>query len=258
MDLEDCKASEMIRSADQGPTEGLSLRHIPWVVTRPAALFERVEDTGAYGPALIVLLGLVVLIGYAQVQTGLIDRVADRQTEARLAELEKAQYGLVDKLELKDAMDNVRKSGEFMKVFQRIAAIVITPAGLVASFLVISSVLYAAVALTGRKPEWHTLMSICVYAGFIELLACALRLLMMIAYRTTQVDTSLRMMSEPGKPSPWAAIDPFRIWFWVLVVMGVTVTRQLSRRAALMTCSMMFLIATAAIAGLEYLPVLMR
>lgn len=248
----------MIGTSDQSQIGGLSLRQVPWVVTRPTALFQKVEDTGAYGPALVVLLALVVLIGYAQVQTGLIDRVVDRETEARLADLEKAQYGLVDRLELKDAMDNIRKTGQFMKLIQRLGAVVIMPAGMLVSFLVISSILYAAVALSGRKPEWHTLMSICVYAGFIDLLACALRLVMMLAYRTTQVDTSLRMISEPGKPSPWTGIDPFRIWFWVLVVLGVTITRQLSRRAAIVTCSIMIVVATAAITGLEYLPVLMR
>ena len=235
-------------------TDGMTLRYVPWVITKPAALFARVEDTGAYGPALVVLLLFVVLIGYAQVQTGLIDRVVDQQTEAKLAELEKAQYGLVDKLDLKDQMDGIRKSGQFMKMIERLGAVVISPLWMLTTFLVISAVLYAAVALTGRKPEWHTLMSICVYAGFVDLLAYVLRLGMMLAYKTTQVDTSLRMLTEPGKPSPWAGLDPFRIWFWVLVVIGLTTTRQLSRRAALVTCSMMLILATAAQIGLEYLP----
>ena len=43
------------------------------------------EDTGAYGWTLVTLLGLVTLAGYAEVQTGLIDRTADQQTEVRLA-----------------------------------------------------------------------------------------------------------------------------------------------------------------------------
>jgi hypothetical protein len=247
------KASPVEQLSDQ-TGGGLSLRHVPWVITRPSALFARVEDTGAYGSALVTLLALLVLLGYAKVQTGLIDRVVDQQTESRLAELEQTQYGLVDKLELKDAMDNVRKAGQFNKMIQRLAAVVITPVGMLASFLLISSVLYAAVALSGRKPEWHTLMAICVYAGFIDLAAYGLRLAMMLAYRTTQVDTSLRMLSEPDKPSPWAGVDPFRIWYWVLVVMGLTITRQLSRRAAVAACSVMFGLATAMIIALEYAP----
>lgn len=252
------QASVADNSSEQRASPGLGLRQLPWMVAKPAAVFARVEDTGAYGSALAVLLSLAVLFGYAEVQTGLIDRVVDQQTEVQLAKLEKAQYGIVDKLELKDAMESVRKTGQFMKMLRRLGAVVIIPAYLLSSFLVISSVLYAAVALTGRKPEWHTLMSICVYAGVIELIAIVLRLAMMIAYRTTMVDTSLRMLSEPGKPSPWAGIDPFQIWFWVLVVMGLTITRQLSRKAAIVTCGVMFMLAAGARIGLEYLTVSMN
>ena len=51
------------------------------MVTSPASVYRRVEDTGAYGWALITLLVLVTLIGLARIQTGLIDRDVDRQTE---------------------------------------------------------------------------------------------------------------------------------------------------------------------------------
>lgn len=233
---------------------GVGLRHIPWVIMRPTAVFARMEDTGAYGKALVVLLALAVLVGYAQVQTGLIDRVVDQQTESQLAELEKAQYGVVDKLELKDAMDNVRKSGQFMKMLQRLGAVVFSPTYLLISSLLISSLLYAAVALTGRKPEWHTLMSICVYAAFIDLIAMTLRLAMMLSYRTLNLDTSLGLLVEPGKPTVLAGIDPFRIWFWMLVLTGLIVTRQLSRRAAWVSCGLMFAMSTGAVIGLQYLP----
>ncbi len=233
---------------------GVGLRHIPLIFVRPSAAFSRMEDTGAYGKALVVLLALAILVGYAQVQTGLIDRVVDQQTEQQLAELEKAQYGVVDKLELKDAMDAVRKGGQFMRMVQRLAAVVFAPTYLLVSSLIIASILYASVALIGRKPEWHTLMSICVYAAFVDLAAMTLRLFMMLTYRTLDLDTSLRLLAEPGKPTVLAGIDPFRIWFWVLILMGLLITRQLSRRAAFVACGLMFVSSTGAIIGLQYLP----
>jgi len=232
---------------------GLGLQHLPMVITRPAAVFSRAEDTGAYGPALVIMLALTVLLGYAEVQTGLIDRVVDQQTEQQLAELEKAQSGVVDRLQLRDAMDAVRKNGQFMQTLSRLGAIVLTPMYMLTSFLVISSILYAFVAMSGRKPEWHTLMSICVYAGVIEIIALVLRLAMMMSWRTTHVDTSLRMLGELGKPTFWGAIDPFRIWYWVLIAIGVTTTRQLSRRAAIASALTLFLLSTGARIGLEYL-----
>ncbi|MFQ5494045.1 MAG: YIP1 family protein [Phycisphaerae bacterium] len=221
----------------------LSLRHALLVYTAPRSLFARVEDTGRYGVALAVLLGLVVLIGYLRIQTGLIERAVDQSTEQRLATLETEQGHLLDRAELKTRMDDIRKAAAFDKTLAKLGAVVVTPVYFLASFLLIASVLYSAVALSGRKPEYHTLMSICVYAGFIELVGCAIALAMMVYYRTSDVDTSLGMLAPPGTLSFLSAIDPFRIWFWVLVGIGVCVTRQLSRRWSIITCSVMGLVA---------------
>lgn len=233
---------------------GLGLRHALLVYTSPSSLFRRVEDTGAYGWALVVLLGLVMLIGYLQVQTGLIDQLVDQRTEKGLAALEENRVDLVDRVELRLAMEDVRKTGEFLKTVSRLQVIVLSPVYLLASFLLIASVLYAAVALTGRKPEYHTLMSICVYAGFIELVAYVLRAGMMVYYRSTEVDTSLRLLSSGDGPTVLGVIDPFRFWFWILVAVGLTITQQLSRRMAIVSCSLLCLVTTGVRVAMEFAP----
>ena len=222
------------------------------VFTSPRVLFAGVDDAGGYGWALVAVLVLVLLIGYAEVQTGLIDRVVDQQTEEALASLEESQAHLVDRIELTERMDDVRKAAEFNKLLARLSVIVFAPSYLLASFLLIASALYAVVALTGRKPEYHTLMSICVYSGFIELVGYIVRLAMVIFYRTTEVDTSLGMLGAAGEQSPLVAVDPFRIWFWVLVAIGLMVTRQLSRRVAVVACTLMALTAAGVRVGLVY------
>ncbi len=228
------------------------LRDVGAVFLAPTSLFSRVEDTGTYGWTLLVLLAALTVLGWVEIRTGLIDRVVDLGTEQSLAELEKQQLDLIDRVAFKDEMDNIRKQGEFTKLIRRLGAVVIAPVSALTSFLLISSVLYAAVALTGRKPEYHTLMTICIYAGFISLVGQILRVVMMIIYRTTQVDTSLAMLSPVGKPSPWGAIDPFRIWFWIVICLGLCVTQQLSRKAAIISCSFMFLVGAGARVGLSY------
>jgi len=228
----------------------IRLRDVFQVYARPRALFARVEDTGAYGWALVLLLGLVFLIGYAEVKTGLIDRVEDLKTEQRLAELEKMQSNLVDRIRLREEMEEIRKDGEWRKLMSRTGAVALSPAYMLSTFLLISSLAYAVVALTGRKPEYHTLMAICVYAGFAELVAYFLRLAMMLAYRTVEVNTSLAMLAPAGKAAWLSAIDPFRLWFWVLVGIGLSVTQQLSRRAAIITAGVMCLCAVGARLGL--------
>jgi hypothetical protein len=159
----------------------------------------------------------------------------------------------VDRIQLKDRLDDVHKAAVFNKTITRILVVVLEPMYLLASFMLIASVLYAMVALTGRKPEYHTLMSICVYAGFIELAALVLQLGMMLYFKTTEIDTSLRTLGPIGKLNPLTAVDPFRIWFWVLAAIGLTVTQQLSRRMALTTCTAMCVLAIGGRFALGYL-----
>ena len=234
------------------PSQPLGLRHTLVVYAAPARVFARIEDTGAYGLALVVLLVLITLIGYTKVQTGLIGEVVDRQTELNLAALEEEQAQLVDRVQLTDRLDGIRKQGEFTKTMSRLGAVVASPAYILASFLLIASVLYAAVAMTGRKPEYHTLMSICVYAGFIDLAAYLVQLAMMFYYRRIDVDTSLAALGASGEPTVLAAIDPFQIWFWVLVAMGLTITRQLSRRMAIVSCTLLWMVGAGGRAAMAF------
>ena len=226
----------------------------PRVFVAPVSLFRRIEDTGAYGWTLAVLLALVTLIGYVETKSGLIERVVQRECEEQKAKLEREQRDLLGRVEFRNEMEKIDKTAEFTTLMAQIKVAAASPAYVLASILLIASCLYAVVALTGRKPEYHTLVSICVYAEFVELAAYALRLGMMMFYRTIQVDTSLVMLAT-SKTWLWlAAIDPFRIWFWVLVAIGVTVTRQLSRRTAIIACGVMGLL-TSAVWGLkEYAP----
>lgn len=245
---------QSIPTSVERPIQPLGVQNTLQVFTSPRSLFARVEDTSAYSWSLVFMLALVVMIGYIKVQSGLIDRVVDQQTQQSLAELEKNQAQLVNRTELRDRMEKAIKAGEFNKTIYRLGAVALTPAYILASYLLISSVLYAAVALTGRKPEYHTLMSICVYAGFIELLGYFVHLGMVFYYRTIYVDTSLSMLVPHGEPTWLVAIDPFRIWFWVLIVIGLIVTKQLSRRMAIVSCSLMGLLTAGVRVAMSYAP----
>ena len=80
-----------------------------------------------------------------------------------------------------------------------------------------------------------------VHAGFIDLAAILLKLIMMIYYHTMRVETSLAVLVSPDKPSILAAIDPFRIWFWILISLGLGLTRQLSVRMAIIASALLCL-----------------
>ncbi len=242
-------------SAGQGHRT-VGLRDALVVLVAPRSVFRRIEDTGAYGLTLFVLLSLMALLGYAQVQTGLVDRAADLNTQKELEQIEKQQAQLVDRVELKEQMENARKGGEFIKLITRLWVIAGAPLQMLVSLMLIAAVFYAAVAMTGRKPEWHTLMSICTYAAVVDVLARGLLLAMMLHYRSDDVSTTLVMLAPRDKPSgalALAAVDPFRVWFWVLIGAGLVVTHQLGRVRATILCTLMCLFGLAANVGVEFL-----
>ena len=216
------------------------LRDVPQALFAPRGFFARVEDVPRYGWPLMVLLAIVTLIGYAKVETGLIDREIDRQTSQRIAEIEKTQLDVVERSALRELYEEQYKLGDFLKLMARIQVIVAEPLRVIATLLVIAAVLYGMVALTGRKPEWHTLLNICVFAMFVEMIGLLTALGLMLYHQTLDVETSLALILRPligtegldpkGLAAAWGmltAIDPFRIWFWFVVIAGLTTTMQL-------------------------------
>ncbi|MBU0616480.1 MAG: YIP1 family protein, partial [Planctomycetes bacterium] len=223
----------------------------------------RVEDVAAWGWPLLLLVTAVALIGYATVQTGLIDRQVDRQVGKRIEQIDKVQRDVVERSALRELYDNEYKKGAFEKLLRRIQVVVAEPVKALAAALLVAAVLYGVVALTGRKPEWHTLLTICVYAGFIDALRLLTELVLLLRYATLEVYTSpvplIRYLVDADAAEPalaatvWgllAAADPFRIWFWVVVIVGLSVTAQLRGWRAWLVCALCWLIAAAVRTGL--------
>jgi len=219
----------------------------PW---SPKRAFASVEDVARYGWPLAMLLALFALAGYATVQTGLIERDVEQRVQKRIAAVDEAQAHLGDRAALRDAYAEQRKAGEFERTILNMVAVIAAPLGLLATLLIIAAVLFAVVALTGHKAEWHTLMTIVVYAAAVDALALIVRFALMMHFQTLEVHTSLaplvRLSFSDSGMQPQAlgalmglatAIDPFRVWFWILVVMGLRVTRQLMGWRAVLICT---------------------
>ncbi|MHC4090693.1 MAG: YIP1 family protein [Planctomycetota bacterium] len=238
-------------SAAEPSSSAPGLHHAPMMFVAPRTVFQRIAESGRYGWTLGALILLTTLIGWATVQTGLIDQQVDRGTLGALAELEREQIDLLSRVELSERMERIRKGAEFNKLIARGSAMLVAPVMLVASLMLIAALLFAVVALTGHKPDYPTLMAVCVYSAVVHVLAAGLRLAMMLYYRTIEVDTSLGLLvplSEETRMlrSILSAVDPFAAWFWILVALGLVITGQLSRRAAVVTCALFWLIATGA------------
>jgi hypothetical protein len=244
-------------------SRAVGVRDIPLVLVAPRKVFTRVEDVAVWGWPLLILLTIVTLIGYATVQTELIDREVDRRVQQRIAEIDKTQRDVVERSALRELYEQQRKQGEFEKLLTRIQVIGAEPAKALATALLIAALLYGVVALSGRKPEWHTLLTICVFAGFIDALRLLVALGLMLKFRTLEVYTSLvplaRFLVDPESkdPTPMAAVsgllsavDPFYLWFWLVVISGLSATAQLRGWRAWTVCSLCWLISAGARCGL--------
>ena len=236
---------------------------IPLALLAPRRMFARVEDVPAYGWPLVVLLVAVTAVGYATIETGLIDLEVERRVQQGIAALEAEQLDVVERSALSKMIEERREAGEFLRLMKRVQVVVANPVAALATILSLSAVFYAVVALTGRKPEWHTLLTICVFAGFADVVGAVVRLMFMLRFRTLSVDTSLalaaRLINMEGEGAATStaavsgllsAVDPFRIWFWVIVACGLSVTSQLRGWKVWTCCSLFWLTAAVARAAL--------
>ncbi len=237
----------------------VGLRDIPLALLAPKRVFARVEDVNAWVWPLIVLLVFVTLIGCAIVQTGLIDRQVDRQVRAEIAQLDSVQRDVVERSALREMYREKIEMGEFFKLLTRLRVIVAEPAKTLAAVLLLAALFYGLVALGGRKPEWNTLLTICVFAAFTDALRLLMTLILMIHERSLAVHTSLAPLAEYfARQYEWptqtlaitsgllSALDPFRFWFWMIVLIGLSATAQLKGWRAWTICILCWLIASGA------------
>lgn len=234
------------------------------MLVEPGRLFARVEDVGAYFWPLIVLLTGMTLVGVGTAQTGLIDLQVREQIDRQKAELEKQQIDVLEKSQIRKQFEELDKQETFLRIVHRFRIIALTPLWLLVTLMLIGTVLYGLIALQGRKPEWNTLMTILTYSAFVDLLAAALRLALMVRYRTLDVDLTLAALVRPVHMNfPFAesvigltrimlsAISPFAIWFWALVLLGLHRTGQLRGWLSWTSCGAMFLMGRAAGVAVE-------
>ncbi len=233
----------------------VGLREVPLALLAPRRVFRKVEDVPAYAWPLVALLALVSLIGYATVETGLIDREVQRSVRTRIAAIDAVQRNVVERSALRDMYAEQEQQGEFEELLTRIRVVVAEPLKAAMFALLIAAILFGMVAISGRKPEWHTLLTVCVFAGFVEALRLVVELGLMLRHGALDVNTSaavaLPLLIEPGQIDGQAyaglsgfatVLDPFRIWYWLMIYIGVTTTSQLTGWRAWLVCVLGWLV----------------
>jgi ABC-type Na+ efflux pump permease subunit len=240
-------------SVQQCTATPTSVLDLPLVLFGPRRVFGRVEDVQRWGWPLVILLGLLTFTGWATV---LVDYEVAKAVELRKAQIEKDMHDLVELPRLRELYQEQDKAGVFWTRLARAQAVVAPPAILLVSVLLLASLLYGVVALTGRKPEWHTLLTVCVLAASVDALRALMQFGLVLHFRTLNVDTSLAPLAalwqtdggQNGRQlallaGAFGAVDPFRIWFWLLIGTGLSATLQLRGWRMWTLCILCWLVA---------------
>lgn len=220
-----------------------TLRNIGRVYWSPLRLFDRMEPSTPYGLPLLILVALLGLSGYVVVASGLVERDIDATTERALARIEKEEKGDLSDDELRERMKDARAAADFWKVVRSAGQVLAAPAETLGRIFIGAGVIYVLVALSGREPVYHGLVSLFVYAAYTEVPRQALLVLLMVGGETMTVETSLAVVLRSRNEAPGAiyallqSVDPFLIWFVTLAGLGVVRTGQLRAGKTVAACA---------------------
>ncbi|MBP7934726.1 MAG: hypothetical protein KA354_08785 [Phycisphaerae bacterium] len=214
------------------------IRDIPSLYFSPLRFYQPFDLATSYGGPLALLVVLLAAAGYTVVFSGLIGRSVDISTEKGLALIERTSVGEVKRDELDDRLRTAREAAVFWKVLASGASVLQGPVETLGRIFLGATVAFVAVALSGRKPAYHGLVSILTFASYVEVLRQAVVVPLMISLHSVEVETSLAVLLR-GRPeaSAWLyaglqAVDPFSLWFYALAAIGISRSGQLSTRGA--------------------------
>jgi hypothetical protein len=231
------------------PQPGGLAKDVLRLYTRPGALFADLPQNNRSARALLVLLALYVLYAALVLST----RVPDYEIQARAqkdinrsAEQLKGEDNSED---LTRAVEGLEKQAVFNRVFSRILLLLGGPTRLLCGVGLLSSVLFLAVSFWGSaKPDFAQLAGVVIFASFAAVPGLLVRLLLISQVQTMRVETSAAvLLPDPhvglGAYLLLRRLDPFEVWYWSLVGLGLWKTGQMSGRRAVVVAVVLALLA---------------
>jgi hypothetical protein len=217
--------------------------------TSPGALFADLPVVNRAGGALLVLVAAHLVAAALLVSTHVTDYEISARAEQESNRAAEQLKGDENSEELARALEAQDKKAVFDKLFARVLLFVGGPLRLLIGIATVASLLFLTVALWGTgKADFRLLWGVVVFASCVELPRLAVRVILVAGVHATRVDTSLAAFL-PGPRAGLAAFlllrrfDPFEVWYWALVGLGLWKTGQLSGRRALVVALVLGLLA---------------
>jgi hypothetical protein len=203
----------------------------------PGSLFARLPQQHRSVLPCLILIGLEILVSLAIVSTGVHDHETDLIAELTAQQMPAPEQDDAAASEQKQASDL-----EKQKVFAKETTRLKLYAGRITLILLeiglLSLPLFAIVALRGGKPNLSLIAEVLAWASFADLARRLFALFLLSQLQMTRVETSAAAFIN--SPNIGLAsyillrrLDPFVIWYWALVLIGLWKTRQLGVRDAI-------------------------
>lgn|SRR5262245_1138195 len=219
------------------PPAGSLARDVGRVFFSPGALFHELPVRNRAGAALALLMALQVLYALAVLSTGVSDYEIDLGTQKAISRELRQNQGEETTQKLATALDLIEKNGTFNKLFARLVLLLGGPVRLGIGVSALAGALFCVVALRGNKPNYQTLLGITVFAAFVEVPRLLLQLALITQLQVSRVETSAAAFAgqtDIGLPAYLLLrrLDPFELWYYVLVAVGLVRSGQLRPRDA--------------------------
>jgi hypothetical protein len=244
---------ETLPADPEQPARGGSLaRDLVNVFWRPGALFAELPRTNRVAGALILLLILHALYGWAVISTGVPDHEIDRRTQEEISRLRQHPPSKEEAEKFNTALEAIEKGAVFQKQLKRVQMVAGQPIGLLIGLSLTSGLIFLVTALRGGKPNFPVLLGVTTFAAYVEVPRLLISLLLIAQLQVMRVETSAAAFVSGQADVGLGAflllrrLDPFELWYYLLLGLGVYQTGQLRRRAAIVTICVLALLGAFA------------
>jgi hypothetical protein len=203
-------------------------------------------------------MALYALYGLGLYATGVLNYEIDVQTQTQISGLRQHPPAKDDAAKFTSALEMIEKGSVFQKELGRVLLLAGGPLQLCLSVCVLSGLLFLVVALRGGKPNFQVLLGVTTFAAYVEVPRLIMRLVLTAQLHVSRVETSAAAFfsnADAGLASYLLLrrLDPFEVWYYVLVGLGLYHTGQLKRRWAIVAACVLALFA-AVLHGVGDLP----
>lgn len=227
---------------------GTLLGDLVRLYVEPEALFAALPVVNRGAAALWLLLGLYALQAALLLSTGVHDYEIDRQTQRKMAREAERLPGDENADELVRNLEAMEKQAVFDRMLNRLLLLIGGPLRVLVGVIVVAALLYAVVALRGTaRADFALLAGVAVFAAWTQVPRLLLLLFLVPELGATRIETSAAaFVSAPQTPLGTylllRRLDPFDVWYWLLVGLGAWKTGQLPfGRAVVATCGLALL-----------------